>query len=94
MSKARDELRQRILKEALVKLEVLRWEKHTGDPIKQTNQQIVEIPIDDLMSQVDTYVKGIIGEDAEAIGGIPVSGAQARMNRHRAEQRQKAGLDE
>lgn len=42
----------------------------------------------------ETAVRDIIGEDAEAIGGTPVSGAQARMNRHRAEQRQKAGLDE
>lgn len=43
------ELREAILKAALVRSAVQRWEKTPGEPVKSTHQDIVEIGIDDLM---------------------------------------------
>lgn len=49
-------LRERILKESLVRSEIAKWEKTDGEPVKVTNQPIVEIGIDDLLSVIEAVV--------------------------------------
>lgn len=50
------------------------------------------ITFDEAKAAIRTLVlEEIIGEDASQVGSIPVSGAQARMNRFKAEQRKKLG---
>ena len=52
-----EQLREEILKQALVKSEVVRWEKVSGEPVKVSNQLIVEIGIDDLMKLISQATK-------------------------------------
>jgi len=68
----KEELRQSILKEALVRSAVQRWEKVPGEPVKTSHQEIVEIGINDLMKLISEFesallsrVREIIGEDDE-----------------------------
>ena len=57
-----DEIKQRILKDALVRSAVQRWVKFPDKPIKSSHQEIVEIGIDDLMVIIAEYTEGKIRE--------------------------------
>lgn len=48
-NKADVELREKILKQANVKSELVQWTGHPGEQIKVSNQPIIEMPLDDLL---------------------------------------------
>lgn len=59
------ELREKILKDGLVRSEIMRWKKSDGEPVRATHQPIVEIGVDDLMRLITQY-----GDTRERLGRI------------------------
>lgn len=85
MSKPRDELREKLSK---LPIKVI---------VKSTNlgRYLADETIDQILSQVDTYVKGIIGEDVEKTSQVEGSSvAKYYVNKSKADQRNRAGLEE
>lgn len=83
MTKARDELRENLLK-------IYVYDQAGGYvPIEPEE-------VETILSQVDTYVKGIIGENDPINKNFEWTGSQERKkgkNILRAEQRKRAGLE-
>lgn len=92
MTKARDELRQQLIDATYA------WIRDCGLDVQDVEPFVSR----DLMSQIDTYVKGVIGGDEQYIPGNPLLGKLAPRrkelidadNELRAEQRNRAGLEE
>lgn len=77
-----------------LRIEIIDWIDSVTCDVHQTKSDY-EYCADQILFQVDTYVKGIIGEDFD-VANYPFGNAQIEAvvaNKLKAEQRQKAGLE-